>query len=330
MNRRPDGKQTVQRLIDKRGGDQRSGDQRGGASADLAEVSVRHVAAGSGGRGATASLPGCHPVRLRSVTSDSARPIDLAPRSWRQSLTMMSGLEILMLVPFAERHDLIAEYVDRGGGWPVLSASENAALLEFLASRLPDPSHACSLCLMEIALTRARLGAEIFVEPEYRSVQGRSRQDIQAHIEHAAWGCIERALQGPAVTESWDHIEHSVWDSVEAAVWDGIEREARGRAECEAWRILERSARNRIEPGRYASLVWFHAEPEAVLRALHGAPPPAVGRPAYPILFGPGVPNLCRAATPEEVVLWASLPTDDTAPDLVERLLAEGIVRYTD
>jgi hypothetical protein len=29
-------------------------------------------------------------------------------------------------------------------------------------------------------------------------------------------------------------------------------------------------------------------------------------------------------------VLWASLPTDDTAPDLVERLLAEGIVKYTD
>jgi hypothetical protein len=132
------------------------------------------------------------------------------------------------------------------------------------------------------------------------------------------------------VTESWDHIEHSVWDGVERAIWDGIEREARGRAECEAWRILERSARNRIERGLYASLVWFHAEPEAVVRALHGAAPPPVSSPAYPILFGPGVPNLCRAATPEEVVLWASLPADDTAPDLVERLLAEGIVGYTD
>jgi hypothetical protein len=243
---------------------------------------------------------------------------------------MMSGLEILMLVPLVERQGLIAEYVDRGGGWTVLSASENAALLEFLASRLPDPSHAFSLCRMEIALARARMGAEIFVEPEYRSVQGRTRRDMQTRIEHAAWGCIERAMQGPGVTESWDHIERSAWDSVEGAIWDGIEREARNRAECEVWQILERSARNRIERGLYASLVWFHAEPEAVVRALHGAAPPPVGRPAYPILFGPGVPNLCRAAAPEEVALWASLPADDTAPDLVERLLAEGIVGYTD
>ncbi len=202
--------------------------------------------------------------------------------------------------------------------------------MEFLASRLPDPSHAYSLGRMEIALTRARLGAEIFVEPEYRSVQARSRRDIQTHIEHAAWDCIERAMQAPGVTESWGHIERSVWDSVEGAIWDGIEREARGHAECEAWQILERSARNRLERGLYASLVWFHAEPEAVVSALHGAALPPVGGPAYPILFGPGVPNLCRAATPEEVVLWASLPADDTAPDLVERLLAEGIVGYTD
>jgi hypothetical protein len=243
---------------------------------------------------------------------------------------MMSGLAILMLVPLSERQGLIAEYVGRGDGWPVLSASENTALLEFLASRLAEPSHAFSLCRMEIALTRAWLGAEVFVEPEYRSVQGRTVRDMRARIEHEAWGCIERAMQGRVTTDTWDHIERTAWDSVEGAVWDGIEREARGRVECEAWQILELSARNRIERGLYASLVWFHAEPGSVLRALHGARLPPVGKPAYPMLFGPGVPNLCRAATPEEVVLWASLPADDTAPDLVERLLAEGIVRYTE
>jgi hypothetical protein len=117
---------------------------------------------------------------------------------------------------------------------------------------------------------------------------------------------------------------------VEGAVWDGIERDARNRLEYDAWQIVERSARNRIERGLYASLVWFHAEPEAVLGALHGATPPPVGTSMHPILFGPGIPNLCRTATPEEVVLWASLPADDTAPDLVERLLAEGVVDYAE
>jgi hypothetical protein len=243
---------------------------------------------------------------------------------------MISASAILMSVPLAQRQHLIDGYVDRGGCWPVTAATENAALLEFLTSRLADPSHALSLCRMAIALTRAASGAEIFVEPEYRSVPKRSRRELQTRIEHEAWGCIERAMQGRAVSQTWDHIVRSAWDRVAGAVWDGIEREARSRLECEAWQIVERSARNRIERGVYASLVWFHAEPEAVLRALHGAPPLPDGKPAYPVLFGPGVPNLCRAATPEEVVLWASLPADDTAPDLVERLLAEGIVSYVD
>jgi hypothetical protein len=320
MNRRPVGKQIVQRLVD----------QRGDTSAEVIEMSACHAAAQPGGCGMITSMAARRPGRGRSLTGEGSSPVDPAPRSWRRGRTMMSGLAILSLVPFAERQSLIAEYVDRGGGWPVSSLSENAALLEFLAPRLRAPSHAFSLCRMEVAMTRASLGTEIFVEPEYRTVQGRSKRDVRARIENEAWGCLERAMQGGFVTETCDHIEHSAWDSVQGAVWDGIERDAKVRVECEAWEIVERSARNRIERGLYASLVWFHAEPEAVLRALHGAPPPPVGKPAYPVLFGPGVPNLCRAATPEEVVLWASLPADDTAPDLVERLLAEGIVGYTD
>ncbi len=244
---------------------------------------------------------------------------------------MMSAPAILALVPLAERQRLTTEFIGHGGDLPVSSASENAALLEFLASRLPELSHVSSLCRMEIALTRAASGAEIFIEPEYRSVHGRSQREMRARIESEAWACIERAMQGSAVTESWNHIERTSWDSVESAVWDGIEREARSRVYCDAWQIIECSARNRIRKrGLCASLVWFHAEPDAVVRALHGAALPPLGKPAFPVLFGPGVPNLCRAATPEEVVLWASLPADDTAPDLVERLLAEGIVGYTD
>ncbi|MGA3004170.1 MAG: hypothetical protein ABSE20_20860 [Acetobacteraceae bacterium] len=313
MNRRPVGKQAVLRLIS----------QQGEAPSEMAEQGTCYSA---GGWGMTAALSACQPGLGRSPIST----IVPTRRSWGQGRNMISGPAILMLVPVTDRQRLIAEYVDRDGAWPVSSSSQNVTLLEFLASRLPDPSHALSLCRMEVALTRASSGAEIFVEPEYRSVRERSKREVRTRIEHEAWGCIERAMQGRVVTESWDHIERTSWDSVEGAVWDGVERAARVRLECDAWQIVERTARNRIERGLYASLVWFHAEPGSVLRALHGATPPKVGKPAYPILFGPGVPNLCRAATPEEVVLWASLPTDDTAPDLVERLLAEGIVGYTD
>ena len=320
MNRRSVGKQAVLRLTS----------QRGQTSAEVAEPAARRPATLPGGCDMTAALAACQPGLGRSLTGESTGPIEPVSQSWRQGRTMMSGPAILLLVPIVERQRLSNEYVDRGGCWPVSSSSENVTLLEFLASRLPDPSHALSLCRMEVALTRASLGAEIFVEPEYRSVQERSKRDVRARIEHEAWACIERAMRGRVVTESWNHIERTAWDSVEGAVWNGIEREARFRLECDAWQIVERSARNRIEHGSYASLVWFHAEPGSVLRALHGAPPPPVGKPAYPILFGPGVPNLCRAATPEEVVMWASLPMDDTAPDLVERLLTEGIVGYTD
>jgi hypothetical protein len=93
---------------------------------------------------------------------------------------------------------------------------------------------------------------------------------------------------------------------------------------------VERSVRNRIEHGPDASLVWFHAEPGSVLQALHSAHLPPVGQPNWPLLFGPGVPNLCRAATAQEAALWARLPAEDQSPELVERLLAEGVVAYSD
>jgi hypothetical protein len=274
-----------------------------------------------------AELSVCQPAIEHRLTDAAAAPM---PQSLRLEGTMLSGAAILQLVPDTLRQRLIADFVERGGGWPVLSAAENTTLLQFLAFRLPDPSHALSLCRMEVALACASTGAEIFVEPEYRLAQGQGKRDMRARIEDEAWGCIQGAMRSGAVTANWDHMERSVWAGVAGAVWNGIERDARSRLDSEAWQIVARSARNRIERGRYASLVWFHAEPEAVVRAMHGAAPPPPGRPAFPILFGPGIPNLCRAATEEEAALWLNLPADDTAPELVERLLSEGIIRYAD
>lgn len=175
---------------------------------------------------------------------------------------MVAARTVLRLVPAPERRRLVAEYVDAGGGLEMFLPAENEAFLRFLEPRLKDPSHPLSLCRMDRALTRARVGAETF--------ESRER------------------LSG-----------------------------------------LGRSAGYRIERGPHASLVWFHADPEAVLKALHGAPCPPVSQPTCPLLFAPGLPHLYRLATQAEAVLWPMLPSYDVPFDVVEPLLAEGAVIRT-
>ena len=133
-------------------------------------------------------------------------------RSWCEGRAMVAARTVLRLVPEPERCRLVAEYVDVGGGLEMFLPAENEAFLRFLEPRLPDPSHPLSLCRMERALTRARVGAETF-------------------------GSQERP------GDLWHSDPH------------------------------------RIERGPYATLVWFHADPEAVVKALHGAPSPPVGEP---------------------------------------------------
>jgi len=244
-------------------------------------------------------------------------------RPWCEGRTMITARSVLTLVPDAERRRLVAEYADEGGGLAMFGPAAKATFLEFLVPRLPDPSHALSLCLMDQALTRAGSGGEA---PKRRAIRDR--------IEREAWECIERAVRRSNEIDGWDRIERGVWECVEADVsacighdvWGDIERDARTRIECEAWQFIGSSGRARTGRGPHASLVWFHADPAAVFRALRGAPPPPLGERAYPVLFAPGLPNLYRAATVEEAALWERLPADDGRPELIERLLAEEIV----
>jgi len=183
-------------------------------------------------------------------------------RSWCEGRAMVAARTVLKLVPAPERRRLVGEYVDAGGGLEMFLPAENEAFLRFLEPRLPDPSHPLSLCRMDRALTRARVGAKTFESQERPGVPGHSD-------------------------------------------------------------------RYRIERGPYGALVWFHADPEAVLEALEGAPPPPVSEPTCPLLFAPGLPHFYRLATPAEAVLWAMLPTYDAPFDVVEPLLAEGAVIWT-
>jgi len=180
---------------------------------------------------------------------------------------MFSGQSVLTLVADVERRRLIAEYGDRDGGLAMPAAY--AAFLEFLASRLPDPSHALSLCRMDLALLRARVGAQTFVEPEDRAMRVGIEHEARGRIEREAWGCIERAVQGRVEVDAWDRIERDVWECVEVDVeqcigtdvWCGIERDAKHYIEHEVWDCVERSVQCRIGRGPHASLVWFHADP---------------------------------------------------------------------
>jgi hypothetical protein len=183
-------------------------------------------------------------------------------RSWCEGRAMVAARTVLKLVPEPERRRLVAEYIDAGGGLEMFLPAENEAFLRFLEPRLPGPSHPLSLCRMDRALTRARLGAETFQPPGRPGGLGHSH-------------------------------------------------------------------RYRIERGPHAALVWFHADPGAVLKALDGAPSPPVGEPTCPMLFAPGLPRLYRVATPAEAALWAVLPKDDVSFDVVEPLLAEGAVIRT-
>ena len=80
---------------------------------------------------------------------------------------------------------------------------------------------------------------------------------------------------------------------------------------------LGHSDRYRIERGPYAAMVWFHADPGAVLKALRGAPSPPVGEPTCPMLFAPGLQLLYRLATQAEAALWTMLPTDNVSFDVI-------------
>jgi len=72
-----------------------------------------------------------------------------------------------------------------------------------------------------------------------------------------------------------------------------------------------------VERHPAASLVVFHAAPEAVLAAAFGdAPWPAHTDDAYVLLFAPGLPALCRRAQPDEAAMFEACAPQATVAAL--------------
>jgi hypothetical protein len=177
-------------------------------------------------------------------------------RSWCEGRSIMAARAVLTLMPGDDRERLVREYVDHGGGLAWFQATESERFLAFLALKLPEPSHALTICRMSQALAQAHLGASTVVPPG-KQVEG-----------------------GP------------------------------------------------VNRGPHAALVWFYADPDAVIEALNGGQLPPVGPPSHAVLFAPGIKGLFRVAAEAEAALWATLRVADAPPAVVSALLMEGVLAY--
>jgi hypothetical protein len=84
-------------------------------------------------------------------------------RSWCEGRSISAAQAVLRVMPDDDRQRLVSEYVNQGGGLEWFLSSESEKFLSFLAERLPEPSHALTVCRMSQALAHARLGALMFV-----------------------------------------------------------------------------------------------------------------------------------------------------------------------
>lgn len=136
----------------------------------------------------------------RFMEAPSPRFSALVARSWRADRSVDPAGAVLSLLSRMERARLTGEYAVSGGAGMAGLAEETDRFLPFLAQRLPDPSHALTLCRMVMALERARTAAERFVSPEGAATRpgtlvcrGRDARMVRFHADPDA---IMEAMNG--------------------------------------------------------------------------------------------------------------------------------------
>jgi hypothetical protein len=87
-------------------------------------------------------------------------------RSWCAGRAANAAKLTLSMLPADERRRLLGDWVNAGGGTPSFFAAEADAFLDFIARRLPDPSHTLTLCRVEQATLRASEGTLRFAVPD--------------------------------------------------------------------------------------------------------------------------------------------------------------------
>jgi len=83
-------------------------------------------------------------------------------RSWCIGRATRAGSFSLSVLSKDRRSQLLNEWVEAGGGTSSFFAAESEALLEFIAGRLPHPSHELTACRFEQATLRANRNSDDF------------------------------------------------------------------------------------------------------------------------------------------------------------------------
>jgi hypothetical protein len=179
----------------------------------------------------------------RVLASSGFRFTASIQRSWCEGRAAKGALLTLSALPPAQRRELVGEWVDRGGGTNSFFAAEADAFLDYLAQRLPDPSHALSLCRFEQAALRAEQVAARFVPPAAAGLDNATcllRTGRQAALVafHAEPDQLLAALDGnaplPPVSETVFPVLVAPGlsslarpaETMEAALWQSLEQPA--------------------------------------------------------------------------------------------------------
>ncbi len=87
-------------------------------------------------------------------------------RSWCVRRAQRASLQTLSMLPGELRTHLIHDWIACGGGTSSFEAIEADAMLDFIAGRLPYPSHEWTVCRFEQAALRVHEGAFAFKTPD--------------------------------------------------------------------------------------------------------------------------------------------------------------------
>jgi hypothetical protein len=157
--------------------------------------------------------------------------------SWCIGRARRAARLTLSALPESECDRILEEWIARDGGTSSFFEADAEAFLVHIAGRLEEPSHAASLCRMEMALIRAR-AARHRIEP-MPPLNCMSLVQRSPHAElvrfHAPIGSLLAAIEGK---RSWPHVgavSHSLLIApgiagqardatvVEIALWDAAE-----------------------------------------------------------------------------------------------------------
>jgi hypothetical protein len=104
---------------------------------------------------------------LAALTGSAGFCVTVAiQRSWCEGRAAKAAHLTLSLLTEEHRNRLLEEWTNSGAGTSSFFEAEGDAFLEFLRSRLDDPSQALTICRIERATIRASGRAECFVKPD--------------------------------------------------------------------------------------------------------------------------------------------------------------------